>query len=70
MVSRHQAKGQAKGRATKSARSNLRWQKARDISDSGGTKADAMTATGLTLDGLNSLLRNRTGSQQWPIQAA
>ena len=56
------------GGAVIKARSNLRWQKARDISDAGGSKADALRATGLTLKGLNTLLLKRVGSQRWPIK--
>jgi hypothetical protein len=62
------SRSQARGHATKTARSRLRWQKARDISAAGGTKADAAAATGLSLEGLNTLLRKHVGNQQWPIQ--
>lgn len=62
-------RAQKKGHIVKAARANLRWQTARDISLSGGTKDDALAATGLTLAGLNGLLRKRTGSQLWPIAA-
>lgn len=59
---------QRKGHAAMTARANLRWQKARDISDAGGSKADAVAATGLSMDGLNTMLRRHTGNQHWPIQ--
>lgn len=37
------------------------------VSEAGGSKADAMAETGLTANGLSTLLRREFGSQKWPI---
>lgn len=59
---------QLRGSVARKAKANLRFQRARDISDAGGTIEDAAEATGMTIGSIRQLLYTRVGSKCWPIK--
>lgn len=56
-----------KGGIVTTARSNLRWQTVRDISDQGGTIEEAAERIGKPVKFVQSLIYRRVGTQAWPI---
>ncbi len=60
--------GREKGRATRSAKSAHRLQHLIELSAKGMPKPEAALHVGLTVYGVDALLRNKLGSKRWPIQ--
>jgi hypothetical protein len=49
------------------ARAKAKFRLVRDASDQGKTKEEAAALVGMTVSGVNHLLRRNVGHQHWPI---
>jgi len=58
---------QNKSRVFRCARARARLRIVEDASAAGKSKAEAAQLAGITIGGLDSLLRDRCGSKRWPI---